>query len=182
MTTKEIQDLVGKAQVEKGHSPVVTNLSFLTPAEMDVMSMTQAGFMYEFEVKVSRADYRKDSEKKKKHTMLSMGMGSMPNYFYYVCPAGLIKMNEVPAYAGLMYVDKATKSLVLVKLAPRLHDQKHDLLKVLSKVCRVHSERIFLGGCKLTVKNNKIKATRKERLEKAGFTGEALAKAIKSRN
>lgn len=177
MTTKEIQQLVGKAQVEKGHSPVITNLSFLTPSEMDVMSISGAGYMYEFEVKVSRADFKKDAEKVKKHNLLSMGMGEMPNYFYYVCPTALIFEEEIPMYAGLIYIHEG--QLREVKKAPLLHNKKHDLLKVLTKVSRVHTERIFLGGCKLTVKNKAIKQKRVDRLTNAGFTGELLKKALK---
>lgn len=50
-----------------------------------------------------------------------------PNYFYYVCPSDLIKVEEVPSYAGLVYVldnNTNTPRVRFVKQAPRLHKDK----------------------------------------------------------
>ena len=54
------------------------------------------------EVKVSRTDFLKD--KKKKHR--SKGMGKRR---YYCCPAGLIKITEIPENWGLLYVSEKGK-------------------------------------------------------------------------
>lgn len=183
MTTKEIQLEIARWQVEKGHSPVVENLSFYTSGlptfEMDIMSLSKAGLMYEFEVKISRADYKQDSEKQKKHTLLAMGCGSMPNYFNYVCPEGLIKGHQIPKYAGLIYLVNG-KPVEVVR-APQLHSSKHNLISVLEKVCRVQSERLYLGGCKMTVKNNSVKEHNKKLLQGLGFEGELLKNSLKQK-
>jgi hypothetical protein len=57
----------------------------------------------------------------------------MPNYFYYVVPTDLIKEEEVPDYAGLIYVDKCIignnrpwYSFKEIKNAPKLHSNKID--------------------------------------------------------
>lgn len=47
-----------------------------------------------------------------------------PNYFWYVCPQDLIPINEVPEYAGLIYVCNDRWRLSKVKTAPRLHTEK----------------------------------------------------------
>jgi NTP pyrophosphatase (non-canonical NTP hydrolase) len=50
-----------------------------------------------------------------------------PNYFYYVCPNSLIKFEEIPSYAGLIYVRENstnTPSLSIIKKAPLLHKVK----------------------------------------------------------
>jgi len=45
-----------------------------------------------------------------------------PNYFWYVCPADMVKPEEVPDYAGLMYVgDKDWHAITVVRQAPKLH-------------------------------------------------------------
>lgn len=51
-----------------------------------------------------------------------------PNQLYFACPVGLIKPEEVPDYAGLLYVDS---SITMVKKAPYLHKRKQDLKTIL---------------------------------------------------
>ena len=79
----------------------------------------------------------------------------IPNYFYYVCPKGLIKLNEIQQFAGLIYVHD--NHLEIIKKAKILHRFKHDTTKIFKKFCRVKSEREYLGSCLLTYKNNESK-------------------------
>lgn len=55
----------------------------------------------------------------------------IPNQFYYAVPEGLIKPEEVPAYAGLLYC--YGYGITMVKRAPYLTKNKMDLSKVLLK-------------------------------------------------
>lgn len=57
------------------------------------------------ECKVSRGDFLKD--KKKPHR--SKGMG---NWRFFCCPAGLIKVDELPEKWGLIYVDQKGKAKI----------------------------------------------------------------------
>lgn len=59
------------------------------------------------ECKASRADFLKD--KKKPHRTLFKGMG---NWRFYCCPKGLIKVEELPAGWGLIYVDEVGKARI----------------------------------------------------------------------
>lgn len=52
-----------------------------------------------------------------------------PNTFFYACPFGLIKPEEVPSYAGLMWVDE--RGIHIAKRAPFLHKRTLDLSKQL---------------------------------------------------
>lgn len=177
MTAKEIQDIVGKNMVMRGHSPVCSNLTYLTTkcgkmCEADVLSVTGAGYVCEFEVKISKADFKKDGEKIRKHNQYNTNPRYLANYFYYVCPEGLIKSHEIQNYAGLIYVvNGALKTIVSARL---LHKDKHNLLKLMTKICRVQAERLYLGACKLTYLNNNIKSRNKTILENAGFTPEMM--------
>jgi hypothetical protein len=56
---------------------------------------------------------------------------TMPNRFFFACPEGLIDVNEVPEYAGLIYVDKNTQVARIVKQAPLLHNKKEDIQTLL---------------------------------------------------
>ncbi len=53
-----------------------------------------------------------------------------PNRFYYAVPEPLIKADEVPVYAGLIYV--SGNNVRIIKEAPFLHKRKHDLYSILA--------------------------------------------------
>ena len=118
--------------------------------ESDSLAITKSKYAYEFEIKISRADFKNDFKHKKvKHQMLEgtyqlfgdefLGDGKMsltdkPNYFYYVVPENLITLEEVPTYAGLVYVKPRYNregkiywyDANVVKEAPKLHKEKID--------------------------------------------------------
>jgi len=66
-----------------------------------VISSRAGNITYGFEVKASRADFLKDLADKDKQFALRM----YSNYFYYVCPKDMIKIEEIPEWAGLMYAN-----------------------------------------------------------------------------
>lgn len=70
MTTKEIQKAIAKMQVLKFHPIVCENIIPLYKWEMDVMSISKSSMMYEFEVKVSRGDFKADFKKEKEIMMI----------------------------------------------------------------------------------------------------------------
>lgn len=55
-----------------------------------------------------------------------------PNSLYYACPEGLIKPEEVPKYAGLVYVQNEHRAAI-VKKAPYIHKHHQDLTSILLK-------------------------------------------------
>lgn len=113
MTAKEIIngwcDIVLR---ERKNNKVFPNV-FIDHYEADILEITKAGYSYEYEVKISRADFFKDAEKKKlswsgnvKSVKFDeLQSGNRVNYFYYVVPKGLIQPEEVPEFAGLTYVE-----------------------------------------------------------------------------
>lgn len=128
--------------------------------ESDFFIQKQNGYSYEFEVKISRSDFFNDKKKVEKHLILETGKylkkGTLsnwnrdeskwdhqdesteenhefrPNKFFYVVPENMIKAEEVPNYAGLMYVpNEPHKDIVTVKEAPFIHKNKLEFEKVL---------------------------------------------------
>ncbi len=111
--------------------------------EMDLFRLTKKGFIFEYEIKISRADFKNDFKKgaavitedqehlyKKynlkrvpaKHNQIISGDRS--NRFFFVCPDGLIKPEEVPEYAGLIYFTGGggiRSGFRIIKNAPLLH-------------------------------------------------------------
>ena len=133
--------------------------------ESDKLIWTKAGYIYEFEVKISRADYMNDFKHKvEKHLLLNSALPDektearqadlfsnlftqkhkrypqitmeqakqfmkpvgerMPNYFYYAVPDGMLEADEVPPYAGLIYIHE-DKGFSIIREAPRLHTTKY---------------------------------------------------------
>lgn len=105
--------------------------------ESDSLFITRSGYIYECEIKISRGDFKHDFKKKKKHLILECkdNTEQSPNYFYYVVPKDLITVDEIPEYAGLIYVDASYDfegkingyPISFVKTAPIIHKEKIDL-------------------------------------------------------
>lgn len=145
--------------------------------ESDKLIWTKAGYIYEFEIKISRSDYMNDfrhkvekhlllnsalpdestvtreadlfgnllKEKRKRYPQITMEQAKdrmkpvgerMPNYFYYAVPDGLLDADEVPPYAGLIYIttykgsfedqpDKWLRRIKIMRKAPQLHKTKY---------------------------------------------------------
>lgn len=125
----------------KGQRWIVPNFNGFYTGEMDVCSVMKSGMVNEFEIKVTRADFKADS-KKQKHEILSDvtqtgllvrqiprwdgGFNELnitaPNFFYYVVPRDLITPEEIPAYAGLIYINpENSHDIRTIKKAKRIH-------------------------------------------------------------
>jgi hypothetical protein len=134
---------------------------FIWDWESDYFCITTSGYSIEVEVKISKSDFKADQKKAQKHFILknihkelvtmpvysylrdasaiSIIKPKGPNKFYYCCPEGMIKPDEVPDYAGLLYFtecpDDANEhmyhSIKQIKPAKFLHKNKPDLSKIL---------------------------------------------------
>ncbi len=62
-------------------------------------------------------------------TIREMSSIKCPNQLYFCCPEGLLKPEEIPPYAGLLYC--LPTEIKMVKKAPYIHKNKQDLTKVL---------------------------------------------------
>ena len=130
MTEKDIQKLlVRKYNGERNHKILLPNVYFFN-WESDLLSVTQSNNLWEFEIKCSRHDYKNDFKKTEKHKQFTLlnNIDTIPNRFYYVAPEGLITVDDVPEYAGLIIVKKngLNKYLKELKNAPILHKEKMD--------------------------------------------------------
>lgn len=126
MTEKQIVDIIGKDRVLSGHKIVCGNVNYLFHGQQDLISVTGRGFVVEYEIKVSRGDFFRDKKKVKyqrnellKNNQLYQAeewdIKKTPNQFYYVVPIGLVESEEVPEWAGLIYI--TDKEIMFVKKA-----------------------------------------------------------------
>lgn len=109
-----------------GYDIIIPNF-FLGNYEMDLFRLTPAGLITEYEIKVSRADYKADFCKERagcssKHARMTERTCDC-NRFYFVVPKKMIRPEDVPSYAGLLYY-KGKRGFEVVKNAPLIHKQK----------------------------------------------------------
>ena len=160
--TKEIQESVCNYLARNRHESICENFGH-TVFEMDIASLSKSGMLHEYEVKISRSDFLADKKKHKKYGLSKfeqygnpMGIEvKCPNYFYYVCPEGMIKKDEIPVYAGLYYYEKE-KGIRMIKNAKRIHKVPQDENWILRKMLRMNIQRKYLGGTMLTYLNRKL--------------------------
>lgn len=136
-TEKKIQDMLRLRFFTPNAKKYEMMNLFVYGWESDYLAITQSMLAYEVEIKVSRADFKNDIiHKKDKHLLFENGdivgrfpKGSpMPNYFYYAVPDGLIGTDEIPDYAGLLYLGHY--GLKYEKEAKKLTDEKFDPVKM----------------------------------------------------
>lgn len=114
----------------RGHIAIIPNVSWSWLYwEADLISITKAKYMHEYEIKISKSDFKNDFKKRKHTTMTRTGRTTrIPNYFWYVAPEDAIPMC-IPNYAGLILVVPLNKNaidhkLIYVKKAMKLHSSK----------------------------------------------------------
>ena len=99
--------------------------AFIYNWESDYWVLSATGDTKEFEIKCTRADYFNDA-KKVKHKDCNGA-----NYFYYVCPIGLIGKEEVDKRYGLIYIS-TDGDITIVKKPRRLNDNEFTQWKMLA--------------------------------------------------
>lgn len=161
MTTKEIQRTVCIHELKRFNFVCENITGIETIHEYDVCSLSKSGIITEFEVKVSRSDFLAD-KRKEKFTYYSDGKTFYryaPNKFFYVCMPFLIKLDEIPDYAGLIYIntEEETPEVNIVKDAKYIHRDKSNSEKMKNKMLRLHTERTYLGCSFVTHRSREIK-------------------------
>lgn len=134
-----------------GHDLIVPNTSMAFGWESDLVSVTSAGYLCDYEIKTSRADWlrelraadstqvkERDRSKWRRHQILCgehpkpcvdrRGDVHAPSRFWVVAPEGVVHNSELPAYAGLILVRPHERVPMLelekARQAPMLHRNK----------------------------------------------------------
>lgn len=134
----------------RGQRWIVPNAcEIFATGECDVLSIMKSGLSCEYEIKISRKDFRADAKKGKYEKFerrlegettfdRHWGIGNkhvkqidlhVPNHFSYVVPSGMITAAEVPHYAGLIYTDPVCRYFEVVKKPVKIHADIYPDLK-----------------------------------------------------
>jgi hypothetical protein len=125
MTSKDIQRALFR-HYDKLNYPYMSANTKALWHEADFVAVSKSNFITECEIKISRSDFFADFKKSEKHTMLNarkLEDWHCPNYFYFVVPSGLVGAEEVPHYAGLLWICTRGKVHVM-KRASIIHKDK----------------------------------------------------------
>lgn len=166
MKTNDIADTIINDLSRRSFPIFLTTYQGCGMDEADVFGINRNGYMYEFEIKRSRSDFQAEFRNKKyKHEKLTKRNAiriydewdkgkrtgntyehiMIPNRYYFACPPGLIKLDEVPDYAGLIYIDSGYyNGLHEIKSAKLLHRNKANP-KIYERVATILSQRIIFG-------------------------------------
>lgn len=126
------------AMNDKHHVYALPNSNQLYYWEADLITVTSAQFVHEFEIKISIADYKRDC-KKSKHFYVGTPTG--PNYFWYATTFD-IDPPEQWGWILVSYNERRHRYEVEVKKeAPRLHSAKLTQDRV-NQICRMLSWRV----------------------------------------
>jgi len=144
-TATDIERIVMQTfRQEKRCCPIAPNLVLPHNWEADVAAITKTGFCHELEIKTSRSDFKADFNKREYHQNHGSKHERMaarkfekglwiPNYFWFCTPIGLLSLDDIPEYAGLIEVYWIKQSETYQRLsyketknAPRLHKNRVD--------------------------------------------------------
>lgn len=156
LTEGTIQDILVEDYSRNSANMIVSNIYlFANFWETDFLIFNRKTMKAtEIEIKISRSDFFNDKNKKYKHEILQHGYydkhvgfkgdindnrterqewNKRPNNFYYCVPDGLISAEEVPSYAGLIYIEKhAVYNIYIlkqIKKSPKIHNEPLDVSK-----------------------------------------------------
>ena len=150
MTERTIQNGLFGHLSQKGYLLSCPNYTPAKRFECDLFAVTKANRFVEFEIKVSRSDFKADAKKgpdarqkrlmetlpegsrlrsgfhpSSKHDRLALADTNGPSRFFYVVPEDLVAADEIPEWAGLMHARMHGQWMLFreAKKAPKLHNQ-----------------------------------------------------------
>jgi hypothetical protein len=129
MNEHTIQNHLFRYLESKKQTLIVPNVKLYSDLESDLVSVSKAGLVSEYEIKISVADFKRDfTSKRRKHVKLAGGhtfRRYTPNYFNFVFPYDLYASHEMelPFYAGLLLV-KSDGQVIQTIQAKRIHRLK----------------------------------------------------------
>lgn len=155
-TAKTIEKAMIGYLRERGFNLIIPNF-YLNPwFESDLLAINNKLISYEYETKISKSDFKADFKKENihgynKHKLMegrvskfegSPNLNSCwrPNFFYFLCPDGLIDPKDVPGREGLLYVKDG--AIITVKRAKKIHEELTPL-KIFQKTAHSLSHRFI---------------------------------------
>lgn len=140
LETKDIIRELVRMEVKRGREIVMPNYTPEGWWECDVLSVSDAQYATEFEVKISRADFFRDFGKEKrqgdsimaKHDRLMLD-NRIITEFWFAMPAHMVAVRDIPQYAGVIYFWRDDYGVVngrAVRNAQRFNEARISLAEI----------------------------------------------------
>ncbi len=146
LTERKVQ--LGFQEGRSGDRMVVPNFTPRDWFECDLAIVTAAGFLHEYEIKLTKADLKADRKKfwptrirsrsdrenqRSKFDILETAEAAtdgkketgIPSAFSYILPEDIVTVEDIPEYAGLIYVTYDSRYGVMfkrIRQAKKLHN------------------------------------------------------------
>jgi len=174
MTTNQIAECLIKDMSQRSFPIFLTTYQGQGMHEADAFGINRNGYMYEYEIKRSRSDFKAEFRNKKdKHERLATRRAIkvydewkngkrtggtyelilIPNRYFFACPEGLIRPGELPDYAGLAWIS-ADGDVKIQKDAKLLHRHKANE-RIYERVAAILSQRMLYGCSYFTYQQKK---------------------------
>lgn len=128
MNQKVTANIIQKHLIDyckRGFYDIVIPNFFYGLYECDLFQVSKSGYITEYEIKISRSDFFNDFKKNggAKHKAFDSPefCHLRANRFVYVVPEGLVSVDEVPAYAGLLYYKPQSERFEYKKSGKLVH-------------------------------------------------------------
>jgi len=131
VTEKMITDAICNDSLKRRRNNWVMPNVFFNHFECDVLEISEAGYATEYEVKISKEDFNRDSGKSitfrsidcedLRKTVVKYNSVDRVTYFYFVVPYRMVSADDVPDFAGLIFYHQ-DGYLQKVKEAKRLRE------------------------------------------------------------
>jgi len=154
---------------------------YLGDYEMDVLRVTKSDILYEYEIKVSKSDFKADFNKSSTRTVFlddyfnlmknkqeyktivtthkhtEILEGKRANKFFFVMPENLVPLEVIPKHLGVIYYKDG--NFTIVRSAKMLHKKKvnedptfyKDMANKLSWRCRAIESKLKLKNDRRTI-------------------------------
>ena len=109
--------------LNKNLQEVIVSNFFIWKWEMDIFRMLKNWYVYEYEIKISKNDFKNDFEKKNKHELMKKWQREC-NKFYFIIPEWIIKTEDVPKEYWLILYNIKDKNFKEVQKPKFLHKNK----------------------------------------------------------
>lgn len=153
LTAKEIQRIIYESRkMQQRFEIMIPNCYTQPDNECDILGIKKSGYLDEIEIKISFSDFLNDSKKivrqfdektrswvvepnglympikRAKYEALSLGLMHV-NYFTYAAPEGLLSIECIPDFAGLIEIRAGENGYFIKEIKPpkRLHTNKAPL-------------------------------------------------------
>lgn len=144
MNEEDVQEELAKELIRKGHYMVIPNTRFISQGEADLVSITQSGYLHEYEIKTDRGDFLAElrafngegshsySKYYKHAKMRECNQGGstkkIPAKFWVVAPLGVVDEQELPEYWGYYEIrNSGGHEIEKVVKANAIHGEKADV-------------------------------------------------------